>query len=42
MEKLAKMPNSRRFVIAEIDKIDLQALFFRILKIPMVKIQIFG
>ena len=38
MEELAKMPNSRIFVIAEIHKNDLEALFFRILKIPTVNV----
>ena len=32
------MPISAIFVIAEIHKIDLKALIFRILKIPTVKI----
>ena len=42
MEKFAKMPIFAIFLIAEIQKNDLETLFFRILKIPMEKIQIFG
>ena len=38
MEKFAKMQNFAIFLIAEIQKIDLEALFFRVLKIPTVKI----
>ena len=34
------MPKFRYFVIAEIHKIDLEALLFRILKISIVKILI--
>ena len=38
MEKFRKMKILAIFVIAEIHKIDLETLFFRILKIPIVKI----
>ena len=37
-----KMPNSQYFVIAEIHTIDVKALFFKILKIPMGKFRSLG
>ena len=42
LKNLKKCQISAIFMIAEIHKIDLEALFFRILKTPTIKIQIFG
>ena len=40
IEKFMKMPNFYHFVFDEIHRINQEALFFRILEIPLVKLRL--